>query len=546
MNNQEPIYITGHMHPDTDSVAAAIAYAFYKRALGIKAIPCRLGRLNQETKYLLDKFGFDEPVLLEDARKTLGEISMDSPISVTMEDTIGDTIAIMNREKRQSLAVVDENGKMVGMVSRNDLASLSLGDTAGQIDLISKTSVTNIAKAISGTLVYDDPQSHLNGKISIIALTSTKLENYETKDRIVIIGDDAESQKELIEKGAGMLIIVWAKSVDDSVLEAAKIYHCPIVLSGHGSMNTSRYIYFAPPIRLVMKENQKLILFRTSELAEDAGRKMMQSRFRTYPVLDKDDRLAGYVSRYHIMNYRNKKIILVDHNEFSQSVRAVEKAQLLEVIDHHRINDFSTSQPVSFRNEIVGSTATIIAGMYRENQVPIPANIAGLLLGAILSDTLMFQSPTTTDKDRQVANILAALSNLDIDDFGTEMFSMQAVDPDKDIREILSTDVKYFDIYNSHAMVSQTVVSSTEEIKKRDKEIVQAMRSIVKNKDLDLLVVCFTSVMENGSIFYVDGEMAKAIDCFPDNPGETHSLQKGILSRKSQILPMLNEALYNF
>ena len=542
MTNEEPIYITGHMHPDTDSVVAAISYAFFKRTQGIKAIPCRLGKLNTETKYLLNRFGFKEPMLLEDARKTLGEIELDSPLYVTPDTTILETIDLMQKENRPGFAVVDENKHILGMVTKSDLATFGLRDTAVGIDLLKHTPIECINKTLSGTLVYDDPEAHLNGRVSIVALSKNTTQNYHVDDRIVIVGDDPEAQKALIEKGAGLLIVVWALEVDQDVIETAKKYHCPIILSGNGGMNTSRYIYFAPPVKLLMKENP--VVFRTKDLAENAGRKMAQSRFRSYPVVDENGELAGYVSRYHIMNMKNKKLILVDHNEFAQSVRAVEKAQLLEVVDHHRVFDFATTQPVSFRNEIVGSTATIIATMYRENQIPIPQNMAGLLLGAILSDTLMFQSPTTTQKDKDTANILAALAGLDIEEFGVELFTANAEGKERSIKEMINQDIKYFEMNNFRTMVSQAVVPSLEEIRMREDEIQQALDSFARKEGLDLLVAVFTNVLENGSIFYQAGEQAPAVlEAFPDEPDETHSLQKGILSRKSQVIPVLTDVL---
>ena len=538
MDQNEPVYITGHLHPDTDSIASAIGYAFFKRAKGIKAVPCRLGKLNAETSYLLKRFGFEEPLLLEDARKTLAELDMDSPISISPDTTIYETIMKMQETKRTACGVVDHDGTMLGMVTKSDLTTIGLGDTASGIELLAKTSIDDICRTINGTMIYRDTQFHLNGKVSIIALTDAKLENYEIKDRIVILGDDPQAQAQLIRKGAGMLIVVWAKKISEEVIKTAEQYHCPVIISGHGSMNTSRYVYFAPPVKLVMTKS--LVMFRTNELAEDAGRKMMTTRYRTYPVVDGRGHLAGYVSRYHIMNLKNKKVILVDHNEFSQSVRAVEKAQILEVVDHHRINDFSTTQPVSFRNEIVGSTATIIATMFRENQIPLPANLAGLLLGALLSDTLMFQSPTTTQKDHETADILAALAGLDIDAFGHEMFAVQADTAGRSVSDLMNQDVKVYEIHSIRVMISQVMVSSVKEIQNNADLIQRQMNEYAEQKGADLLIAAFTSVLDKGTVFFGAGEKAGWItEAYPDSEGETHTLQGGVLSRKSQILPRI-------
>lgn len=542
MRNESPVYITGHQHPDTDSIASSIAYAFFKRAMGIKAVPCRLGDLNNETAYLLKRFGYEKPMLLKDARITLADLSLDEPVAITPDTTVRDAIRKMHEYERSSFAVVNPDGTLAGYVSKSDLANIGLGDTAAEIELLRQTAVKEIARTIDGTLVYDDEEAHYDGKTSIVALNENKVTNYNARDRIVIVGNDSAAQKELIEKGAGMLIVVWSNAISDEVIETAKKYHCPIILSGHGAMNTSRYLFFAPPVRLIMTDDP--ITFRNSEFAEDAGAKMLKTRFRSYPVVDENRVLCGYVSRFHILNHKNKKIILVDHNEFSQSVRNVEKAQILEVIDHHRINDFATSQPVSFRNEIIGSTATIVATMFRENQIPIPSSLAGLLLGAVLSDTLVFQSPTTTRKDIDTANILAALADLDIDVFAQEMFTASASSQKQSIYEMIVQDIKFYDISGVRTMISQTIVPSVETMRNREIEIQRDMNRLYEKKELDLLVVCFTSVLEDGSIFYAVGEKAdKILDVYPDADGVPHSIQKGVFSRKTQIVPAVIEAL---
>ncbi|MBO7703707.1 MAG: putative manganese-dependent inorganic diphosphatase [Solobacterium sp.] len=544
MVDREPVYITGHQHPDTDSVVSAIAYAFFKRARdGIRAVPCRLGELNHETEYLLKRFGFEVPELLEDARKTLSEIELDAPESITPEMSMLETVRRMDETERPSFAVVDQNQKVIGLVSKSDLANIALRDTASEIELLKQTDIYHIAESINGTILYDEKETHVNGKVSIISLSTQKTANYDVRDRIVIIGDDPESQLALIRGGAGILIIVWAENVREEVLEEAKKYHCPIIRSGHGSMNTSRYLYLAPPVKLIMRKPE---VFRVTDLAEEAGKKFMKTRIRSYPVLDAEDRLCGYLHRYHIMNYRNKKIILVDHNEFSQSVKAIEKAQILEVIDHHRINDFATTQPVSFRNEIVGSTATIVTTMFRENQIPLPENLAGLLLGAVLSDTLNYQSPTTTRKDREVGNILAAVANLDQEEFARDIFTAAADEFDRPVSSMIRQDIKYYEINGCHTMISQALVSSLSLIPPKEKEIQEQMNVLAQKKELDLLAAAFTSVIDNGSVMFFAGEKAQAaLEAFPNREGETHSFQEGILSRKSQILPKIEEALGN-
>ena len=536
---QDVIYITGHQHPDTDSIASAIGYAFFKRANGVKAVPCRLGKIGTETRFLLDRFGFQEPMLLEDARVKMSEIEIDDPTTIMPDKTIFEAIQLMHGADKQTCGVVDEDNKVVGMVTMNDIGLVAMGDTASTEKLLEDISPENINTAINGKIIYRAPDRHIRGRVSVIAITKEDIAIHEVKDKIVIVGDDIDAQKHVIEMGAGMLILVRADEVSEEVLELAREYGVSVIISGHSTMNTSRYTYFAPPISKIMAT--KIVKFYANELAEDVGIKMMRTRYHAYPIV------VGCASRYHIMNSKNKKIILVDHNEFSQSVRAIDKADALEVIDHHRINDFSTKRPVAFRNEIIGSTATIVATMFRENQIPIPQNLAGLLLGAILSDTLKFQSPTTTEKDKRTANILAAIADLDIDEFANEMFSVGADIKGKSIPELLNQDIKYFEIENCKTMVSQVIISTFKALEGKSDEIQAVLSEFTKKKNLDLCLMVFTSILDNGSIVYCAGEKSDwALEAFPDKDNEVHSLQKGVLSRKSQIVPILTATIQKY
>ena len=543
MERQKTVYITGHRHPDTDSIASAIAYALLQRRKGINAVPCRLGPINTETRWLLERFGFEEPMLFEDARATIKEIDMDPPLTITPETTIYETLQLMKQNNKQSYGVVNQQGQLLGMVTRSDLSRVGLGDTAAAIQLLKDTPLDYIAKTIRGFFAYRDEEYHFNGKVSIIAMTETGLNDYDIRDRLVMLGNDTEAQKAAIRKGAGILVVVWTKEIAPEVIELAKAHHCPIIISGHGTMNTSRYLYFAPPVRLIMLKS--LVSFNMDEFVEDVGKKMLKSRYRSYPVIDNNNYLRGYLSRYHILDYRNKQVILVDHNEYAQSVKGVEKADLLEIIDHHRICDIATSRPISFRNEIIGSTASIITSIYMENQMDIPKNVAGLLLGAILSDTLKFRSPTTTPKDIGLAKTLAHIADLDIDAFASEMFRVSSNISQKSVQELITQDVKTFQIDSHKVMIAQIIISAVDEVHSIEDELQQEMNSFAIDKELDLFVAAFTSILENGSIFYASGPLSEIVtEAFPNHHG-AHSFQEDILSRKNQIVPLLSRAILN-
>ena len=545
MAQDNKVYVIGHKNPHADSVAAAIAYAAYKREQGIDAVPCVLGKINKESKYLLDRFGFEKPMLLETAQVRLDEVDLASPIAITPETTIFESVHLMDKEKREGFAVVDEEKKILGWVSKSDLANIALNDTKLLHGMLRDTPTEYIAKTISGSVIYDDAERHLNGKVSILTMTNKdNLEDYDVTDRIVITGSNKKAQKILIEKGAGMLIIIWEKKVDDSVIKLAEEHHCTIILSGYGAMNTSRYLFFAPPVRMMM--TKKPMKFYVHELAEDAGRKMGRAQFRAFPVVDEEEHLIGYLMRHHILNYNDKQLILVDHNEFSHSVKGIEKARVLEVIDHHRVTDFSTSRPVSFRNEIVGSTCTIIATIFRENQVPIEENLAGLMLGGLLSDTMNLQTPTTTEKDVQTANILAALAGLDLDRFTEELFSVTE-DEGGSLEELMNRDIVFEDVMGVRLMLTKVNVPQVEPYRDRAEDMQHTLDVLTKNKNADIGILSITSALENRSILFGAGDKANWLfEAYPDPEGEPHSIHEGLISRKMQILPSISSVISKY
>lgn len=542
LNEKDIVYVTGHQHPDTDSIVSAIAYAQFKQTQGINAVPCRLGNLNAETTYLLKRFNTYAPMTFKNARASLDEIEMDEPIKIKGETTIFEAMTLIQNHGRRPLAVVNDRDQLLGVVTSSNLAEIAMGDTAVSISLLKRTPVEYIAKTVRGKLVYSPDEFRFNGKVSVIAIAATKLEHYELTDRLVIIGNDTDAQLSAIQKGASCIIAVWTKTIAPIVLEEARTYGCAVIISGHGTMNTSRYLYFSPPVKLVM--TTELVCFNKGEYVDEVGKKMLKTRFRSYPVIDDQNRIFGFVARYHILNSTNKKVIMVDHNEYSQSVEGIEVADLIEIIDHHRISDITTTKPIVFRNEIIGSTASIIASIYKENNVKVSKNMAGLLLGAIISDTLKFRSPTTTQKDRNLAEELGEIAGLDIDEFAKDIFTVSSTIRNKSIEEIINNDIKQFTIEGLHIMVGQVTLYQLEEVKDIEADLEQAMDDFALKNGLDLLVMIFTSVVENGSIFYAGGAKKDIInDAFPNKPGESHSFYNEVVSRKNQIIPRLSVSI---
>lgn len=542
-SSYDVVYVTGHKNPDTDSIISAIAYANLKQAMSINAYPCRLGNPNAETAYILDRFKVPVPMLLQDARSQLDEIDMDSPISVTPETSIRECLELMQEKNKPVFAVVNHLNQLQGILTSSNLSDLLLGDTAQSIDLLSRTPIEFISKALDGKLIYMPSESRINGKTSIPALAASRLENYELTNRIVIVGNDTQAQLECIAKDAGLIIVVWAQTIAPMVIAAAREKGCGIILSGHGTMNTSRYLFYSSPIKEIMTKD--LVVFNKAEFVEDVTNKMIRSRYRSYPVVDDHNHIFGFVSRFHLLNAKKKKLILVDHNEMTQSVPGIEHADILEIIDHHRIGDVTTSRPITFRNEIVGSTATIVTKMYLEADVDIDEKMAGILLGAMISDTLNFRSPTTTNTDVALASHLALIAGLDINEYANDIFKVSNNLKNMNMKDILTYDMKEFDIAGKKVTISQLTMYQLNELQGIEAELQKALDKFASSRKTDLSVMVFTSIHDNGSVMYSSGILSPLVtQAFPNHPLEEHSFLEGIVSRKNQIVPKLTLVIH--
>ena len=537
LNTNLAIHVTGHKHPDTDSICSALAYANLKRKQGLDAIACRLGEVNHETRYILNRFGFEEPMVLNDARMTLSEIDLDEPVTISPETTIFEAWQIIQDEKK-ALVVVDQDQRVLGFVTNSDLSSIAMGDTAKSIELLQKTPISYIAQTLRGTLVYEPEHPRLNGKVSIIAVAEHKLENYELADRTVILGNDTEAQLQAIEKDAACLVVVWTEKINENVIALAKEKGCAIIISGHGTLNTSRYLYYSTPVRFIMSTD--LLTFQRSEYVDDVLARLVKTRFRSYPVLDEKNHIYGLISRFHLLNARKKKIILVDHNEVSQSVDAVLDGDLMEVIDHHRIGDITTSKPIMFRNQLVGSTCTIIAQLYDEARVPLDGKMAGLLCAAIISDTLNFKSPTTTQTDINTGQRLARIAQVNTEDLAKDIFTNGSGLKDKSIEDIIEHDIKEFTLGKYRVMVGQMSLYDPNVIEPLRVDLVKAMKAYAAEKRLDLLMLLFTGLENNKSaVLYAGKEAWIATDAF-DKVSNDALVYYDVISRKKQVMPRLS------
>lgn len=531
------IFVLGHRHPDTDSIVCAIAYAHLKQKMGLNAVACRCGDISPDTKHILERFNQPEPLFIQDARSQMDETEMDEANLIGPNAIIKDVIETFS-ENKKIFTVVDERRRLLGVVTNSSIGDLLWGDTAKAIHLLSETPIESIAQAVDGKILYAPAESRQNGKVSIAAISANRLKFYDLQDRIVILGNDTNAQIEAIEKGAAILILVWTKQIAPMVLEAAKAHKCAVILSGHGAMNTSHYLYYSIPVHKIMTTD--LVVFNEAEFVDDVREKMIHSRYRFYPIVDSENRVMGLSSRYRVLSSAKRRFILVDHNERKQAVPNIDKAEILEIVDHHRLGDLTSDMPIAFRNEPVGATATIISKIFLERGIQPDKDIAGLLLSAIITDTLNFRSPTTSPDDHKMANHWAEYTGLEIEELAKDIFQAGAQRTLEDLQALIHGDMKEFDIAGGKVIISQHTMYRLNAMESIKEQIQEELEKAVQQHPVDLWVMIFTSARDNGSIFFAAGPKAAAIaNIFPNLPGEEHSFQKGVVSRKNQVVPKL-------
>lgn len=539
------IYITGHKNPDTDSICSAIAYAEFKNKTGNElALPVRLGEINRETSFILNYFNVEIPQLIETVKAQVSDLNIDITAPVSPEISLKMAWNIMKKNKSKTLPVVDENDKLIGVATLSNLTSTYMDVWDNDILSKSKTKLNNIMDTLSAKEIYiHDSAQELMGKIVTAAMQPASTEEIIEAGDVVICGDREDTQAAIIKCNASLMIITGGHSVSDEILNMAKSSCCSIITTPYDSFTASRLINQSIPISYVMTR-EKLISFKAEDFVEEIRDRMLQTRYRSYPVVDSNNRVIGTISRYHLISQNKKKVILVDHNEKTQSVPGLEDAEVLEIIDHHRIADIQTGSPIYFRNEPVGSTSTIVASIYFENGIRPSKKIAGILSAAIISDTLLFRSPTSTNVDEIMLNRLAEIANIDIDEFAQEMFKAGTSLKGKTAEEIFHEDFKTFTLDNYSVGIAQTTTMDIESFVEIKSEIKNLMDKKAKNEKYDLLVLMVTDILNEGSELLAAGKAKEVVSkAFNVQLEEDSAYLPGIVSRKKQVIPPISDAL---
>lgn len=538
------IHITGHKNPDTDSIVAALSYAELKRELGHNAIACRVGDLNSETEFVLKKFGVIEPVYIQNAKVKLYDVVFDEAILVkedcTMKEAWDNILAI----KAASLFVVDDEERLIGVVSMSDVSKFLMGYTQdNDHSTLSDVEFSTIAKVLHGMVVGKCSGRRNNGDVHLLTSNKKHYDKFDLEDSIVIVGDNHLLQHYALDRNVSCMILVDHLELYEDIIQKAKEKNVCLIRTNDDALTVSKNINSAVSIKGIVHHD--LVTFSYNEYIDDVIKRMAKTRFRAYPVVDNDNKVVGSVSRFHLMSHRKKKFILVDHNEMSQTIDDIDEGEILEIVDHHRIGDIETSYPIKFRNEIVGSSNTIIARIYKENNVTPTPEIAGLMTCAIISDTMNLKSPTTTDIDRQIVAELAEIAGIDPDKVAEEMFNAVATLKGRSFSEILYNDFKEYNIDGRRIAIGQINVTREKEVLEIQNEFKEYMDHINSINRFDIMMMCFTRVDGTGSNLVFVGDLANHVpDAFKE-VGKQEELYyvNGIVSRKKQIIPTLSSYL---
>lgn len=532
----EQIYVTGHRNPDTDSVVSAMAYAALRNAVGERQyVAARLGHLSDETKLILNRFGFDPPVYIKNMRTQVQDLDFDTPPILHEAVTVGMAWSAMEEDKHISaIPVTDDEGHLQGMLTAGDIATYDMRSIADPT--LREVPIFNILSVLEGQML-SEPEEMVNtitGEVVLALPQGQDIPLFRSKETVLICGNQPDLLRQAVEFGVGCVILCQAE-LPESIRAIAKAT-C-ILSTPYDSYRTVRRIFQAIPVSRVAR-NEDLQYFHLEDYIDDVREVVLQSRYRSYPILDGADKVVGTLSRYHLIRPRRKQVVLVDHNEAAQSVPGLEQTDILAIIDHHRLADIQTKNPIYFRNEPVGSTTTIVAGMYQERGLMPSAKLAGLMAAAIVSDTVMFKSPTSTPRDRSMAERLARLANISLDELGQEIFSASSP-VDKPVQQLLFTDFKEFHIAGNDFGVSQiTCVDSDRQLRRKD-EFLELMEKTRAEHNYSMMILMLTDVLMEGSKILCLGGEDIFQQAFNVELKDHEAFLPGVMSRKKQVIPML-------
>lgn len=539
------IYVVGHKNPDTDSICSAIAYADLKtKVTGIHHEPRRAGQLNEETQYVLEHFGVKVPRLLSDLREQIKDVELKEVEGLKSSVSIRTAWEKMQESNIHTLPVT-RDGKLEGVITIGDIAKTYMEVYDSTILSKARAQYRNIARAVDGEVLTGNEHSYLlKGKVVIAASSKILMSDFINKDDLVIMGDRKDAQQCAIDVSASCMVVCQNAPISDRILKQAEEKQIVIIRTPHDTFTAAQHINQSIPVKYFMTKSS-LVTFKLKDYVDDVKDVMARKRFRDFPIVDNKGKFLGLISRRRLLNVRKKQVILVDHNEKNQAVDGVEEAEVLEIIDHHRLSSIQTMAPVYFRNQPVGCTATIVYQMYQEAGVVPDQTDAALLCSAIISDTLMFRSPTCTPLDETTARTLAGIAGINVEELAQEMFNAGSNLKGKSAEEICFLDFKQFTVNDMVFGVGQVNSMSADELKEIRKTVAPHLEKARTSHGLNMIFFMLTNIItESSELLCCGPEAREKILSAYDLPEDTDTIMlKGVVSRKKQLVPTLVGAL---
>ena len=539
------VYIVGHKNPDTESICSAIAYAELKKKItGDDYVAKRAGQINEETHYVLKKFKVDAPGLLQNVKLQVKDMDIHKISGVAPNVSIRDTWEKMKENNVKTLPVLKDE-ELVGVISTGDIATSYMEVYDNRVLSTARTQYKNIIDTLDGKLICGNEHGcFTTGKVTVGASNDELMKEFIEKDDLVILGNRPEAQACAVNIDASCMVVCQDAKVSPELIKKAEEQSIVIISTPHDTYTVARLINQSIPVKHFMSKGP-LVTFNMNDYVDEIKEKMTKNKFRDFPILDRHGRFRGFISRRRFLNVKKKQVILVDHNEKSQAVDGIEEADIVEIIDHHRLGNIETMGPVFFRNQPVGCTATIVTQMYEEAGVEIPAAIAGLLCCAIISDTLLFRSPTCTAVDEKTAKKLSKLAKINMEAISMEMFNAGSSLKGKSAEDILFQDFKQFTVGDTVFGVGQINSMNREELSGIREMLIPHLPKVLEGGKMEMIYFMLTDILDESTELLCCGHGAKGsiINAF-DLPEDTERIiLKGVVSRKKQLIPTLVASL---
>ena len=538
----EIVYVSGHKNPDTDSICSAIAYSYLLNATNkYNAVPVRLGEVNRETEYVLKRFGVEHPVLLKTVKQKVEDLNYDKVTVFSKDLTLKTAWFLLKQQNLKSAPILDEHGQLLGLLSTSNIIEGYMDQWDSEVLKKAKTPVENVIDTLEANVIYlNEALKVINGDIHIAAMSGNEAKKRIHENDVVIVGGDrSDDLEELISVKPSLIILTGSLTSNEHVVNKCKEQGISIVSTPFNTYQTSQQIVQAVPVEYVMIKGD-IKTFSTDDTLDYMKEVMSETRYRGYPVIDLNNRCVGSISRFALLKGLRKKVILVDHNERGQSIPGIEEADILEIVDHHRVADIQTVGPLLFRGEPLGSTATIVTRMFEEQDVEMPSHIAGLLLGAVVSDTLLFKSPTCTPVDTKIAKKLAEIAGVDIQEFAMEMFKAGTSLVGKTVDEIFNQDFKKFSFDNLQVGVAQVNSMDIEGFLPYKKDMLDYMNKFAEDNNLEFTLLLLTDIINANSEIFVGGPRPELVEkAFNVQLTECQGTLAGVISRKKQVVPAI-------